>query len=66
MLRALVITDPIIIVWTMVMWSASMLASFIDGTGRAQHREGSQIREAQGVVMPKYQPPSPPPAIMTL
>ena len=37
-LRALVITDPIIIVWTMVMWSASMLASFIDGTGRAQHR----------------------------
>ena len=36
-LRALVITDPLIIMWTMVMWSVSMLASFIDGTGRAQH-----------------------------
>ena len=37
-IRALLITDPIIIVWTMAMWSASMLASFVDGTGRAQHR----------------------------
>src|SRR5258706_13745347 len=37
-LRALFITDPLIIVMTIFMGSLSLLASFFDGTGHAQHR----------------------------
>src|SRR5258708_11245341 len=37
-LRALLITDPLIIVMTIFMGSLSLLASFFDGTGHAQHR----------------------------
>jgi 1-acyl-sn-glycerol-3-phosphate acyltransferase len=37
-IRALLITDPLIILVTIAMWSASFMASFFDGTGRMQHR----------------------------
>jgi 1-acyl-sn-glycerol-3-phosphate acyltransferase len=37
-IRALLVTDPLIILVTVVMWSTAFLASFFDGTGRLQHR----------------------------
>jgi 1-acyl-sn-glycerol-3-phosphate acyltransferase len=38
MMRALLFTDPLIIILTVVMGTLSMLASFIDSTGHLQHR----------------------------
>ena len=37
-LRALLWTDPLIAILTVLMGSVSLLASVVDGTGRAQHR----------------------------
>ena len=37
-LRSLLISTPLLIVATIVMWMASMLCSFFDSTGNAQHR----------------------------
>jgi 1-acyl-sn-glycerol-3-phosphate acyltransferase len=37
-LRALFVTDPLIVLATMVMGTVSLVASLVDGTGRAQHR----------------------------
>ena len=36
-LRSLLISTPLLIVATVVMWTASMLCSFFDATGNAQH-----------------------------
>lgn len=37
-LRSLLISTPLLIVATIVMWGASMLCSFFDSSGNAQHR----------------------------
>jgi 1-acyl-sn-glycerol-3-phosphate acyltransferase len=37
-MRALFVTDPLIVLATMVMGTVSLVASLFDGTGRAQHR----------------------------